>query len=119
MATLDAVTAAVLDLGTSFSGELLRRGDGGYDEARRLHNGLIDKRPALIARCRSVGDIVLAVNFARENGLELAVRGGGHNVAGRATVDDGLMLDLSAMKQIHVDARRGIAVAQGGVTWAE
>ena len=119
MTTLNTPFAAVTELGTAFSGELLQRGDAGYDEARRLHNGLIDKHPALIARCRAVGDIVRAVSFAREHGLELAVRGGGHNVAGQATVDGGLMLDLSLMKRIEVDAERGTVVAQGGVTWAE
>ena len=110
---------AVVQLGRRFTGQLLQGNDPGYDEARRVHNGLIDRYPALIARCRNVGDIVLAVNFARENGLELAIRGGGHNVAGRATVDEGLVIDLSHMKKIDVDLGLQVVVAQGGVTWGE
>jgi FAD/FMN-containing dehydrogenase len=84
-----------------------------------VHNGLVDKRPALIARCRGVADVADAVNLARDLGLEAAIRGGGHNVAGKATVDGGVMIDLSPMKGIRVDARRGTVHAQGGVTWAE
>ena len=80
---------------------------------------MIDRRPALIAGCVGSADIVDAVNFARTHGLELAVRGGGHNVAGRAVCDDGVMLDLSLMKGIHVDPVRRTARAQGGVTWRE
>ena len=107
------------DLAGRFNGQLLRPTDPEYDEARRVHNGLIDKRPALIARCRGAADIVDAVNLARALDLEVAVRGGGHNVAGRATVDGGLMIDLSPMKGIHVDPGARTARAQGGVTWAE
>jgi FAD/FMN-containing dehydrogenase len=102
-----------------FSGQLLRPGDSGYEEARRIHNGLIDKRPALIARCLGVADVVAAVDLARDNELELSVRGGGHNVAGRAVTDGGLMIDLSLMKGIHVNPAERTARAQGGVTWAE
>jgi len=105
------------ELSAHFSGMLLRPGDAGYDKARRLHNGMIDKRPALIARCLGTADIADAVNFARANGLELAVRGGGHNVSGRAVCDGGLMVDLSLMRGIHVDRARRTARAQGGVTW--
>ena len=96
------------ELRLGFSGTLLRPDDEGYEAARRVHNGLIDRRPALIARCRSAADIADAVRFARAAGLEIWVRGGGHNVAGRAVVDDALMIDLSLMKGIHVDpqARR-------------
>jgi FAD/FMN-containing dehydrogenase len=90
-----------------------------YELTRRIHNGLIDRRPALIARCRGTADIVDAVNFGREQGLEVAVRGAGHNVAGRAVVDAGLMIDLSPMRGIHVDPRERVARAQGGVTWGE
>src|SRR5207302_10410982 len=91
----------------------------GYEEARRVHNGLVDKRPALIARCAGMADIADAVNVARKLNLEVAVRGGGHNVAGRATLDGGLMIDLAPMKGIHVDPKARTARAQGGVTWAE
>ncbi len=109
----------VADLKGSFGGELLQAGDAGYDEARRVHNGLIDKRPAVIARCRGTADIAEAVKFARRTGLEIAVRGGGHNVAGRSTVEGGLMIDLALMKGIHVDAKARTARAQGGVNWGE
>src|SRR5262249_3092194 len=113
-----AVADAAKELAGTFSGQLLQPGDAGYDEARRVHNGLVDKRPALIARCRGVADVVDAVKLGRDLGLEVAVRGGGHNVAGRATVDDGLMIDLAAMKGIHVDPIRQTVRAQAGVTWA-
>lgn len=102
-----------------FAGELLRPGDAGYEEARRVHNALVDKRPALIARCRGVADVVATVGAAREQGLELSIRGGGHNVSGNAVTEGGLMLDLSLMRGIHVDPARQTARAQGGVTWAE
>ena len=111
--------ASIADLSARFSGVLLRPDESGYDDARRVHNGMIDRRPALIARCLGSADIADAVNFARTYGLDLAVRGGGHNVAGRAVCDDGLMLDLSLMKGIHVDPVRRTARAQGGVTWRE
>src|SRR2546427_2379557 len=110
---------SVSDLAARFSGQLLQPADAGYDEARRVHNGLIDKRPTLIARCRNTADIVDAVNLARENKLEVAVKGGGHNPAGRATIDGGLMIDLSLMRGIHVDPAARIARAQGGVTGGE
>jgi FAD/FMN-containing dehydrogenase len=111
--------ASIVELSARFSGVLLRPDQSGYDEVRRVHNGMIDRRPALIAGCLGNADIVDAVNFARTHGLELAVRGGGHNVAGRAVCDDGLMLDMSLMKGIHVDPVRRTARAQGGVTWRE
>ena len=111
--------ASIVDLSARFLGVLLRPDQSGYDEVRRVHNGMIDRRPALIAGCVGNADIVDAVNFARTQGLELAVRGGGHNVAGRAVCDDGLMLDMSLMKGIHVDPVRRTARAQGGVTWRE
>ena len=103
----------------TFTGELLRAGDAGYDETRRVHNGLIDKRPALIACCRGTADVADAVRLAREAGLEVSVRGGGHNVAGRAVSEGGLMIDLSPMKGIHVDPDARTARAQGGVLWSE
>ena len=106
-------------LSESLSGSLLQAGDAAYEDARKVHNGLIDKQPALIARCRGTADIADAIKFARQAGLEISVRGGGHNVAGRAVVDDGLMIDLSEMKGIHVDPVARTSRAQGGVIWRE
>jgi FAD/FMN-containing dehydrogenase len=103
----------------SFSGSLVEPGDDGYEEARRVHNGLIDKRPALIARCLTTADVVDAVNLGREQGLEISVRGGGHNVAGKAVTDGGLMIDLGPMKGVHVDPRTHTIRAQPGLTWRE
>lgn len=100
-------------------GELLQPGDERYEEARKVYNGMIDKRPALIARCTGVADVIAAVNFARTNHLLVSVRGGGHNVAGNAVCDGGLMIDLSRMKGIRVDPLRRTARAEGGVTWGE
>jgi FAD/FMN-containing dehydrogenase len=103
----------------SFTGQWLRPADTGYDEWRRVHNGLIDKHPAAIARCHGVADVVDAVTLAQTRGLNVAVRGGGHNVAGHGTIDHGLLIDLSPMKGIHVDVRARTARAQGGVLWKE
>lgn len=119
MPSISSVADAAAELAPAFIGELLRPGDTGYDEARRVHNGLIDKRPALIARCRGVADVVDALNLSRRLGLELAVRGGGHNVAGLATIDGGVMIDLTLMKGIHVDPKARTVRAEGGTTWAE
>lgn len=110
---------AVEQLRGQFSGEVLEPADPGYDHARQVHNGLIDKRPGLIARCQVTADVVDAVNFGRDNGMEISVRGGGHNVAGRAVTDGGLMIDLTPMKGTYVDPIKGTVRAQGGVTWAE
>jgi FAD/FMN-containing dehydrogenase len=107
------------ELRGSLSGRILGPSDDGYEEARRVHNGLIDRRPALIAQCRGAADIADAVRFARRIGLDVCVRGGGHNVAGRAVVDDALMIDLSQMKGIHVDRDAQTVRAQGGVLWRE
>ena len=107
MMSASSLANAVTEHTKTFTGQLLQPTDVGYEEARKVHNGLVDKRPALIARCRGVADIVEAVHLARTLNLEVAVRGGGHNVAGRATVDGGLMLDLSLMKGIHVIRKRG------------
>jgi FAD/FMN-containing dehydrogenase len=106
-------------LRVGFSGQVLTPEDEGYEAARRVHNGLIDRRPALIARCHSTADIVDAVRFARAEGLEISVRGGGHNVAGRAVIDDALMIDLAPMKGVHVDTAAQTVRAQGGLLWRE
>lgn len=102
-----------------FSGEQLSPGDAGYDEARIVWNGLFDRHPALIARCISTDDVVAAVNYGRENGLEIAVRAGGHSAAGHSSVDDGLVIDLTLMKRIDVDPEAQTCVAQPGLTWGE
>jgi FAD/FMN-containing dehydrogenase len=120
MTTLATLDSERIDaLSATFSGALLQPGDAGYDEARRVHNGLIDKRPALIARCRGTADVVEAIAFAREADLEISVRGGGHNVAGRAVTEGGMMIDLAEMKGIQVDPTARTIRAQGGVTWRE
>jgi FAD/FMN-containing dehydrogenase len=106
-------------LAATFSGVLLRPEDSGYEDARRIHNGLIDKRPALIARCGGTADIADAIAFARDSGLEISVRGGGHNVAGRAVTDGGVMIDLALMRGIHVDPALQTVRVQGGATWRE
>ncbi|MBI2719029.1 MAG: FAD-binding oxidoreductase [Rhizobiales bacterium] len=117
MTSTSGVSQAIETLAKSFSGSLLRPGEAGYDEARKVHNGLIDKHPAVIARCRGAADVADAMKFGREAGLEIAVRGGGHNVAGKATVEGGLMIDLAQMTGVHVDPKTRTARAQGGVTW--
>src|SRR5260221_14008428 len=96
---------SIAELAPTFTGQLLQAADAGYDDARRVHNGLIDKRPALIARCSGTADVADAVKLGRELGIEIAVRGGGHNVAGRSGVDHRLMIDLAAMKGVHVSAK--------------
>src|SRR5215510_9717748 len=114
-----SIADAASQLAGVFSGQLLKPADAGYEDARKVHNGLIDKRPALIAKCRGTADVVDAVHLGRKLHLEVAVRGGGHNVGGRATIDGGLMIDLAPMKGIHVDPVTRTAHAQGGVTWGE
>lgn len=104
---------------TSLRGPLVCPGDASYDAARKIYNGMIDRHPALIARCAAVADVITAVNFARTHDLVMAVRGGGHSAAGSSTCDGGLVVDLSPMKGIRVDPVRRIARAQGGVTWGE
>ena len=106
-------------LRAQIAGSVLSPSDPEYENARRIHNGLIDRRPALVARCHGTADVQAAVRFARERGLEIAVRGGGHNVAGNAVCDGGLMIDLSAMRGVHVDPRARRARAQGGATWGD
>ena len=120
MATSVVIVEEQLEgLRMGFGGTLLRADDEGYEDARRVHNGLIDRRPALIARCHGAADVADAVRFARAAGLDVSVRGGGHNVAGRAVVDDALMIDLSPMRGIHVDPQAMILRGQGGVLWRE
>jgi FAD/FMN-containing dehydrogenase len=113
-------TATALgELDESFRGELLLPTSRGYDLARRIWNGAIDRRPAAIARCAGVADVVAAVRYARDNDLEIAVRGGGHNVAGTAMCDDGVVIDLSAMRAVSVDPAGRTAWVQGGALWGD
>jgi FAD/FMN-containing dehydrogenase len=102
-----------------FRGEVVSPGDEAYDDARRIWNAMIDKHPALIVRCTTTSDVVLAVNFARDNGLLLAVRGGGHNIAGSAMCDDGIVIDLSQMKAASVDPAARRVTIEGGATLAD
>jgi len=115
----NTVATAVAEIAPSFAGRLIQPTDAGFNDARMVHNGLIDKRPALVAECRGIADIVEAVRLARKLGLEIAVRGGGHNVAGRGTVDGGVVIDLCRMKGIHVDSKKRTARVEGGTLWRE
>jgi FAD/FMN-containing dehydrogenase len=103
----------------SLRGVLLRPGDVGYDDTRKIHNGMIDRRPALIACCAGVADVLTGVRFAREHDLLVSVRGGGHGMPGFAVCEGGLMLDLSGMKSVHVDPHHRTVRAEAGVTWGE
>ncbi len=114
-----SLTTATDALRGSSGAEIILPGDAGYDEARAVHNGMIDKRPAVIARCASVADVASALEFGRGSGLAIAIRGGGHNGPGFGTVDGGLVIDLSPMHRVEVDADRRTARVQGGATWAQ
>lgn len=107
------------ELTQTFIGPVVLPDAASYDDVRRIHNGDIDKRPAVIARCRGMADIADAVRFASDKGLEITVRGGGHNVGGRAVVDGGMMIDLSLMKGIYVNSKDRTAIVEGGVLWKE
>lgn len=109
----------ISDFAARLAGELLRKGDAGYDEHRKVWNGMIDRYPLLIARCTSVEDVVASVNFARKHGLIVAVRGGGHQVAGHGTCDNGLVIDLSPMKNIEVDPEMRTVRVEPGCNWGE
>jgi FAD/FMN-containing dehydrogenase len=111
--------AAVADLAGQVSGTVLGPPHAAYEEARAVYNGLVDRRPALIVRCRTRNDVVAALAFASRAGVGVSIRGGGHNVAGRAVTDGGVMIDLVETKAITVDPDRAIATAEGGVIWAE
>ena len=123
--TMNSGAKAVLGQGVveafraSLRGHLLHAGEDGYEEARTIWNGMIDRRPALIARCAGAADVISCVKFARAHHLLMAVRGGGHGVAGHAVCDGGLMIDLSRLKSIRVDPVRRMARAEPGLTWGE
>lgn len=110
---------AVEQLASVFSGQLLRDGDEGYEQARKVWNGYFDRRPAVVAGCRTAADVAAAISVAREHGLEIAVRGGGHSGQGFGTWDDALVIDLSPMKGIEVDPQARTCRAQAGLTWGE
>jgi len=115
--TLAAATIAQLK--SALRGELLGAGDEGYEAARKIHNAMIDKRPAIIARCAGTSDVIECVRFVRDRRLLMSVRGAGHNVAGSAICDGGLVVDLSRMKGIRIDPASHTARVEPGVTWGE
>jgi len=122
--TLDGGKIEVRDadfhgLRTAFRGRLIACGDADFDQARRVWNGTIDRRPALIARCSGAADVIAAVNFASRHGLLVAVRGGGHSIPGHSVCDGGLVIDLSWMRGVDVDPHRRIVRAQGGALWGD
>src|SRR2546430_15726407 len=109
--------SAVTDLRNVLRGALLQPADPGYREARSIWNGMVAKEPALIARVSGASDVIACVNFARENGLPLSIRGGGHNIAGTALCDGGLTIDMSLRRGVRVDPDRGIARVESGAAW--
>src|ERR1700746_3403694 len=110
---------AIQNLKKHFRGQLLCPEESGYDEARKIWNGMIDKRPGLIARCNGTGDVMLSVRFAHEHDLTVAVRGGGHNIASKCVPEGGFLIDLSGMKGVRVDLPRRTARAEAGVKLGE
>ena len=112
-------TAIINEFKAQFRGNVLLPGDAGYDEVRQIWNAMIDRRPALIARCTSAEDVVQAVAFGRTNNLLISIRGGGHNIAGNAVCDDGIMIDLSLMKSVQVDPNARRATVEPGCTLAD
>ncbi len=111
--------AAVEEFKASLRGELIQPSDESYDEARKVYNGMIDRRPRMIARCADVADVITAVNFGRENDLLIAIRGGGHNGGGLGICDDGLVIDLSLIKYTRVDPAARTVRVGGGCTWGD
>ncbi len=109
--------SVVAGLRAQMQGELIQLGEEGYDEVRKVYNGMIDKRPALIAYCADVADVISAVDFARENDMLVAIRGGGHNGAGLGVVDGGLVIDLSRMKGVRIDPVAPTVRVEGGCVW--
>jgi FAD/FMN-containing dehydrogenase len=110
---------ALQELRASLRGQMILPKDAEYDAARRIHNAMIDRRPALIVRCAGVADVVAAINFARRHEMVVAIRGAGHNVAGTSLCDGGIVIDLSRMKSVRVDHAGGTARVEAGATWAE
>src|SRR5205807_4162645 len=100
-------------------GELIEPGDEAYEEARQVRNGMIQRRPQVIVRPQTVEDIVAAVNYGRDAGVDLAIRGGGHSVPGYGTCDDGVVIDMSTMREVEVDPDKRVARVQGGAVWGD
>ena len=119
MSTLTSLTQDATRELPDFNGQLIGPADAGYDEARKVYNAMIDRHPALVARCTSADDVAMVVGFAREHDLLLAVRGGGHNGAGLGTCNDGVVVDLSGLKEIHIDPAARTVRVGGGCTWGE
>src|SRR5687768_15010504 len=115
----EVLTSPGPELSASFKGETIRPEDRDFDTVRAVYNGSIDRRPTLILRPHGAADVIDAVDYARESGLPLSVRCGGHGIAGTSICDGGVLIDLAAMKGVHVDAGRRTAVAQGGTLWGE
>jgi FAD/FMN-containing dehydrogenase len=118
-AVMDASNPSFDVLRSDFDGTVIDADHADFDDARRVWNAMIDRKPTVIARCRGTADVMRAVDCTRGLGLPVAIRGGGHNVAGHAVCDEGVMIDLSDMRAVHVDPARRIAVVEGGATWAE
>src|SRR5712691_3585476 len=114
---MEMATQTTVSLKDKLRGTLVLPEDEGYDEARKVYNAMIDRRPAVVVRCANVGDVMACVNYARENGLDLAVRGGAHSVPGFGTCDGGLVIDLSAMRNVQVDPAKNTARVGGGALW--
>ena len=120
MTTIDPLEETTVEtFSDQVHGSVLQPGDEGYDQARTVWNAMIDKKPSLIAQCTGAADVIAAVNFARDLDLPLAVHGGGHNIAGKAVCDGGLMIDLSPMNSVRVDPERQITRVGGGATWGD
>src|SRR6266487_1119382 len=107
------------DLRAHVRGAVIAAEDPGYDEARKVYNAMIDRRPMAVIQAMNAGDVMAAVNFARENGVDLAVRGGGHSVPGFGTCDGGVVIDFSRMRGVRVDPENQTARAEGGATWGD
>jgi FAD/FMN-containing dehydrogenase len=115
----DVGTVPYHDLAAAVRGDLIVSGDPGYDEARAVYNGMIDKHPAAIARCRDTADVISCVRFARQHGAEIAVRSGGHSGAGLGVADGALVIDLSLLRSTTVDPSGGTVRADAGCTWGD
>src|SRR5262245_15014395 len=114
-----ATVPALDDLRSRFRGELIQPGDAAYEVARKVYNGMIDRKPCLIAKCADVADVIAGVRFGREKNLLVAIRGGGHNGGGLGICDDGLVIDLSRMRGVRVDPAARTVRVDGGCTWGD